>query len=72
MKPVPHPFPDHHPFSAGDLDFGDAEPVVMTEKDAVKCRRLAKPNHWIFPVSASLDPAFERWLLEKLSGSKTA
>ena len=72
IKPVPHPFADHHPFRAGDLDFGDDAPVVMTEKDAVKCRRLAKPNHWVFPVSASLDPAFERWLLEKLSGSKAA
>ncbi len=72
IKPVPHPFPDHHPFAAGDLDFGDAAPVVMTEKDAVKCRRLAKANHWVFPVSASLDPVFERWLLEKLSGSKAA
>ena len=72
LKPVPHPFPDHHPFRPDDLDFGDEAPVVMTEKDAVKCRRLAKPNHWVFPVSASLDPAFERWLLERLSGSKAA
>jgi len=72
LKTIPHPFPDHHWFRAGDLDFGDEAPVVMTEKDAVKCRRLAKPNHWVFPVSASLDPAFERWLLEKLSGSKAA
>jgi tetraacyldisaccharide 4'-kinase len=72
MQPVPHPFPDHHLLRAEELDFGDAAPVVMTEKDAVKCRRLAKPNHWVFPVSASLDPAFERWLLEKLSGSKAA
>jgi tetraacyldisaccharide 4'-kinase len=72
MKPVPHPFPDHHSFTADDLDFGDAAPVVMTEKDAVKCKRFAKANHWVFPVSASLDPAFERWLLEKLSGSKAA
>ena len=72
LKIVPHPFPDHHPFVAADLDFGDQAPVVMTEKDAVKCRRLAKPNHWVFPVSASLDPAFERWLVEKLSGSEAA
>ncbi len=72
IKPVPHPFPDHHPFRAGELDFGDEAPVVMTEKDAVKCRHLAKPNHWVFPVRASLDPAFERWLLEKLSGSEAA
>jgi tetraacyldisaccharide 4'-kinase len=72
IKPVPHPFPDHHPLRAGELDFGDGAPVVMTEKDAVKCKRFAQAHHWVFPVSASLDPAFERWLLEKLSGSKAA
>jgi tetraacyldisaccharide 4'-kinase len=69
---VPHPFPDHHPFSAADLEFGDAAPVVMTEKDAVKCKRFAKPEHWVFPVRTVLDPAFGPWLLEKLGGSKTA
>ncbi len=72
LKIVPHAFPDHHAFVAADLEFGDPAPVVMTEKDAVKCKRFAKANHWVFPVSASLDPAFERWLLEKLSGSKAA
>jgi tetraacyldisaccharide 4'-kinase len=72
LQVVPHPFPDHHPFRAADLDFGDAAPVVMTEKDAVKCKRFAQANHWVFPVNASLDPAFGRWLLEKLSGSKAA
>jgi tetraacyldisaccharide 4'-kinase len=72
MQPVPHPFPDHHLLRAEELEFGDGAPVVMTEKDAVKCKRFAKAHHWVFPVSASLDPAFERWLLEKLSGSKAA
>ena len=72
LKVVPHPFPDHHPFRAEDLEFGDGDPVVMTEKDAVKCKRFAKANHWVFAVSATLDSAFERWLLEKLSGSKAA
>ncbi len=72
MKVVPHPFPDHHPFRAEDLDFGDEAPVVMTEKDAVKCKRFAKAHYWVFPVSASLDPAFGRWLLEKLGGPKAA
>ena len=62
-----HPFNDHHPFQAGDLQFGDAAPVVMTEKDAVKCKRFAWPGLWIFPVSAELDPAFGRWLLERLA-----
>jgi tetraacyldisaccharide 4'-kinase len=76
IKPVPHPFPDHHAFRDGDLEFGDTDPVVVTEKDAVKLKRYAQANPqaqlWVFPVSAALDPAFERWLLEKLRGSKAA
>jgi tetraacyldisaccharide 4'-kinase len=72
IKLVPHPFPDHHAFRAEDLAFGDGDPVVMTEKDAVKCKRFAQAYFWVFPVSASLDPAFERWLLERLGGSKAA
>jgi len=72
LKITPHPFPDHHAFRAEDLAFGDAAPVVMTEKDAVKCKRIAQAHHWVFAVDAAPDPAFGRWLLEKLSGSKAA
>jgi tetraacyldisaccharide 4'-kinase len=72
IKVVPHPFPDHHAFAAADLEFGDQAPVVMTEKDAVKCKRFAAAHHWVLPVSAVLDPAFGRWLLEELGGSKAA
>jgi len=52
-----HPFPDHHPFTAGDIRFTDSLPVLMTEKDAVKCRAIADDRHWFVPVSASPDPA---------------
>jgi tetraacyldisaccharide 4'-kinase len=72
LKVVPHPFPDHHPFRAGDLDFGDEAPVVMTEKDAVKCKRIARAHHWVLAVDAAPDPAFGRWLLERLGGPKAA
>lgn len=64
---VRHPFDDHHAFRAADLQYGDAAPVVMTEKDAVKCEGFARPEYWVFPVSAELDPAFGRWLLERLA-----
>ena len=60
-----HPFPDHHPFRAEDLAFGDAAPVLLTEKDAVKLRHAARPNWWVLPVTAQLDPAFGDWLLGK-------
>jgi tetraacyldisaccharide 4'-kinase len=71
IKVVPHPFPDHHPFRPGELEFGDDAPVVMTEKDAVKCRRFARPTHWVLPVRASLGPVFGNWLVKTLGERKS-
>ncbi|TXH04172.1 MAG: tetraacyldisaccharide 4'-kinase [Nevskiaceae bacterium] len=54
---IEHPFPDHHAYVAGDLAFGDDLPVLMTEKDAVKCAAIAPP-HWAWvPVDAVIDDA---------------
>jgi tetraacyldisaccharide 4'-kinase len=66
MKVLAHPFPDHHPLRPAELDFGDPAPVVMTEKDAVKLRHAPRPEWWVLPVSARLDPGFGVWLLRKL------
>jgi tetraacyldisaccharide 4'-kinase len=66
LKVMPHPFPDHHPFSAGELEFDDGLPVILTEKDAVKLRSRARPEWWVLPVSAKLDTGFGAWLLGKL------
>jgi tetraacyldisaccharide 4'-kinase len=65
-KVIPHPFPDHHAFTPRDLEFGDGLPVILTEKDAVKLRGAARPDWWVLPVSARLDPGFGAWLLRKL------
>lgn len=55
---IGHPFADHHRYVAGDLTFADDGPVLMTEKDAVKCRGLAAPNTWAVPVTAALPDTF--------------
>jgi tetraacyldisaccharide 4'-kinase len=47
-----HPMPDHHAFKSGDLNFGDSLPVLMTEKDAVKCAAFADERCWYVPVTA--------------------
>ena len=52
LSVLPHPLPDHARIEARDIRFGDAYPVLMTEKDAVKCGSLAGPEHWYVPVSA--------------------
>ncbi len=63
---VRHPFPDHHPYRADDLDFADERPVLMTEKDAVKCERYARPHHWTVPVTAVPDPRLGEALLTRI------
>lgn len=57
LKLVMHPFPDHHPFQAADLDFADTHPVLMTEKDAIKCRGFANERCWVVPVSPEISAA---------------
>lgn len=61
-----HKFADHHRFTARDLGFDDARPVLMTEKDAVKCRSFAQPYHWYLPVAVRLDDRFARTVLDLL------
>jgi tetraacyldisaccharide 4'-kinase len=66
---VEHPFPDHHAFTAADFDFRDAAPVLMTEKDAVKCRALAGPamaKAWYVPVTARFSDAHANSLIEQV------
>jgi tetraacyldisaccharide 4'-kinase len=58
MDPVEHAFPDHHAYTARDLEFDDSLPVLMTEKDAVKCRAFASENWWSVPVTAQLPENF--------------
>lgn len=49
-----HPFPDHARFTARDVTFDDDADIVMTEKDAVKCREFATERHWYLPVDVKL------------------
>jgi tetraacyldisaccharide 4'-kinase len=60
---IEHAFPDHHPFTAGELNFQDGLPVLMTEKDAVKCREFAKRQFWYVPVTARFSEAHEHAVL---------
>ena len=64
LEVVEHPFPDHHRFAAGDVDFGDALPVLATSKDAVKLGALLPVPPGVVEVRARalLDAAFERWV----------
>lgn len=66
-KPIEHPFADHAEFSAEALCFSPTLPLVMTEKDAVKCRAFAADDWWYLAVDAQPSAAFVRWLDEQLA-----
>lgn len=73
---VPHAFPDHHAYTASDLEF-DGDAVLTTEKDAVKFSPFlaalpAQKPVWVLPVAAGLEPDLARFVLEKLDGCPPA
>lgn len=59
IEPLEHPFPDHYSYAAADLYFDDALPVLMTEKDAIKCRSFTLQRHYAVPVEAVIDASGE-------------
>lgn len=67
---VEHPFSDHHGFVATDLEFGPGATVVMTEKDAVKCRPFASRTWWMLPVDAELPAGFAARIVAALESTK--
>jgi tetraacyldisaccharide 4'-kinase len=66
----PHAFPDHHLFQPRELKLRGAEVVLMTEKDAVKCRAFADARMWFLRVDAILPEAFDAFLLERLASRR--
>ena len=65
-RPIAHAFADHAPYSAEVLNFTPLLPVVMTEKDAVKCRDFASPHWWYLAVDAVPSAAFVLWFDQQL------
>jgi len=58
-----HPLADHAHLTAADICFADRKPVLMTEKDAVKCLGLADERHWYVPVDAGFEDSVGEALL---------
>lgn len=70
------PLPDHHDFRDRPFDRVDADVILITEKDAVKCRQLDNlkddPRLWVVPVTARIDSALAEQIVEKCRGRSTA
>lgn len=66
VEVVRHPFPDHHIYKAADLKFTVDLPIIMTEKDAIKCAHLVGDDVWYLPVKAKLGHDFATNLIHKI------
>ncbi len=63
---IRHPFPDHHNFSSSDIFYLDHLPIVMTEKDASKCKDFDNNKIWYLTIDADVTNKFIDKLDKKL------
>ena len=70
------PLPDHHDFLDRPFAGLDADVILITEKDAVKCAQIENlkddPRLWVVPVTARIDAALAQQIVEKCRGCSTA
>ena len=65
---IPHAFPDHHAFTQSDISFNDDLPILMTEKDAVKCRKFNHGDAWFLPITAEPNDRLKIRITELIEG----
>ena len=63
---IRHPYPDHHKFLSNDIFYLDHLPIVMTEKDASKCKDFDNNKIWYLTIDADVNNKFIDDLDEKL------
>jgi len=63
---VEHAFSDHHVYTQDDFSGWDNDCIIMTEKDAVKCRHLSLNDTWVLSVKADMSKYLELQLNSKL------
>ena len=65
---IEHAFPDHHAYVKADLEFGDGAPILMTEKDAVKCETFLDSDIWYLPIIVRANAALEQRISTLIEG----
>lgn len=63
---IPHIFPDHYAFKAEDFAELIDHPIIMTEKDAVKCHSFSLNNAYALEMEGSFPESFTHAFLSKV------
>ena len=61
------PFPDHHKYNKRDLYYLDHLPILMTEKDAAKCKHFNNSKIWYLSIEAKIESQFIDRLEKKIN-----
>jgi len=60
-------FNDHYLFNKNDfIKYADYN-VVMTEKDAIKCKKFGTKNFWVLPLETNIDARLIRKIIKKVT-----
>ncbi len=64
---IEHAFNDHAVYTQDSLTFDNDYPIIMTEKDAVKCQKIAQKNWWYLEVVTAPSEGFKNWFDQKIT-----
>lgn len=64
---IEHPFIDHYQYKKEDLIFDEPHPIIMTEKDAVKCQSFSLSDSWYLPIKAKINKTLVTKIVNQLN-----
>ena len=66
IEAIEHEFPDHHEFEPQDIPTLPHLPILVTHKDAVKLKSIARDNIWVVPLDIELGDELRQQILNLL------
>ncbi len=63
---IEHEFPDHHQFTADDLQLKPGLPILITHKDAVKLHGINRNDIWVVPLHLELSESLQENIIQLL------
>ena len=67
---VQHEYPDHHEFTANELNLTPPLPILVTHKDAVKLKSIARDNIWVVPLKIELSETLGEQIFQLLENRR--
>ena len=67
---IQHEYPDHHEFKAQELNLKPELPILVTHKDAVKLKAMARDNVWVVPLHIELGAELNEQIIDLLEAHR--